>query len=93
MIGTYHLTPTGKTSWYGYTKFIITEMQRLGITFRTLVENIVPISTSEYPQPALRPNNSQLDTQKLRETFNISLPPWEFHVHRLIKELRLMGTR
>jgi dTDP-4-dehydrorhamnose reductase len=87
MIGTYHITPAGETSWHGYTKFIFTEMQRLGSTFRTVLENIVPISTSEYPQPAMRPSNSQLDTQKLRETFNIYLPPWQFHVRRLIKEL------
>ena len=87
MIGTYHITPAGETSRHGYTKFIITEMQRLGSKFRTVSENIVPKSTSEYPQPAMRPSNSLLDTQKLRETFNISLPPSQFHVRRLIKEL------
>jgi dTDP-4-dehydrorhamnose reductase len=91
-MGIYHLTPVGKTSWFEYTIFIITEMQRLGSTFRTDRENILPISTSEYPLPAKRPVNSQLDTQKLRETFNIYLPPWQYHVRRLIKELYFQET-
>jgi len=92
MMGIYHLTPVGETSWFEYTIFILTEMQRLGASFHTGIENILPVSTSEYPLPAKRPANSRLDTQKLRETFNIYLPPWQYHVHRLIKELHSQET-
>ena len=85
--GTYHLTPTGETSWHGFAQFIIAEAFGLGVKFRASSENVLPIRTSEYPLPAKRPSNSLLDAQKLRNTFNVYMPPWQTHVERLFKEL------
>ena len=85
--GTYHLTPTGETSWHGFAQFIITEALGLGVKFRVSFENVQAISTSEYPLPAKRPSNSLLDAKKLRNTFNVYMPPWQTHVERLIKEI------
>ena len=85
--GTYHLTPTGETSWHGFAQFIITEALGLGVKFRTSFENVQAISTSEYPLPAKRPSNSLLDTKKICNTFNVYMPPWQTHVKRLFKEL------
>ena len=85
--GTYHLTPTGETSWHGFAQFIITEALGLGVKFRTSFENVQVISTSEYPLPAKRPSNSLLDTKKICNTFNVYMPPWQTHVERLFKEL------
>jgi dTDP-4-dehydrorhamnose reductase len=90
--GTYHLTPTGKTSWHGFAQFVIAEAYRAGETFRLTPEKVLPISTSEYPMPVKRPSNSQLDTQKLRDTFNLYLPPWQTHVKRLITEIHSEQT-
>ena len=47
--GTYHLTPTGETSWHGFAQFIIAEALGLGVKFRASFENVQAISTSEYP--------------------------------------------
>jgi len=85
--GTYHLTPTGETSWHGFAQFIITEALGLGVKFRASFENVQAISTSEYPLPAKRPSNSLLDTKKICNTFNVYMPPWQTHVERLFKEL------
>ena len=85
--GTYHLTPTGKTSWHGFAQFIIAEALGLGVKFRASFENVQAISTSEYPLPAKRPSNSLLDTKKICNTFNVYMPPWQTHVERLFKEL------
>ena len=85
--GTYHLTPTGKTSWHGFAQFIIAEALELGVKFRASFENVQAISTSEYPLPAKRPSNSLLDTKKICNTFNVYMPPWQTHVERLFKEL------
>ena len=85
--GTYHLTPTGETSWHGFAQFIIAEALGLGIKFRVSFENVKAISTSDYPLPAKRPSNSLLDTKKICNTFNLYMPPWQTHVERLIKEL------
>ena len=85
--GTYHLTPSGKTSWYGFAQYVISESLRLGASFLAKPENVIPISTSDFPSPAKRPPNSQLDTQKLRDTFKLYLPPWQTHVKRFITEI------
>ncbi len=85
--GTYHLIPTGKTTWHGYAKYVIAEAQNCGIIIRVMPENIYPISTSEYHLPAKRPTNSQFATQKLVNTFGVYLPPWQTHVKRLVAEL------
>ena len=87
--GVYHLTPTGKTSWYNFAKYVIIETKKLGGIFLTDPENIIAINTSEYPLPAERPANSLLNSQKLCKTFNLYLPSWKIHADRTIKELYL----
>jgi len=87
--GVYHLTPTGKTSWYNFAKYVIIETKKLGGVFLTDPENIIAINTSEYPLPAERPANSILNSQKLCKTFNLYLPSWKIHADRAIKELYL----
>jgi len=85
--GIYHLTSTGKASWYDFAKYIIIEAQKFGGVFLTNPENIIAVNTSEYVLPAKRPVNSLLDTQKLCKTFNLYLPAWQIHADRAIKEL------
>ena len=85
--GIYHLTSTGKASWYDFAKYVIIEAQKFGGVFLTNPENIIAVNTSEYVLPAKRPVNSLLDTQKLCKTFNLYLPAWQIHADRAIKEL------
>ena len=87
--GVYHLTSTGKTSWYNFAKYVIIEAQKLGGVFLANSENIIAINTLEYPLPAKRPLNSLLNSQKLCKTFNLYLPSWKIHLDRTIKELYL----
>ncbi len=89
--GTYHLTAGGETNWHGYAKFLIAEAQGHGAVLRTVSERVHPIPTSDYPLPAKRPANSRHDTQKLRDTFEIVLPPWQTQVKRLVAELIHQG--
>lgn len=90
--GTYHLVASGETSWHGYAQFVIGDAIRLGSELRCSPERIAPIATSEYPLPAKRPANSRLENRKLQETFGLVLPHWEYHVHRMIRELVELGT-
>ena len=85
--GTYHLAASGETSWHGYARFVIAEAERLGLPLRANAERVLPIKTHEYPLPAPRPANSRLDTSRLRETFGLTLPEWQFHVRRMLGEL------
>lgn len=84
--GFYHLTADGETSWHQYAEFVIAEARRLGAELK--VRTVEAITTSEYPVPAKRPANSRLDLTKLQTTFGLSMPPWQYHVRRMLAELQ-----
>jgi len=74
--GLYNLTASGAVSWCDYAKQVIAAGHGAGHALKTLPEAVQPISTSEYPTPAARPLNSQLDTRALQETFQMTMPDW-----------------
>jgi len=85
--GTYHLVAGGETSWHGYAQTVISEALNHGIELKAATQRVHAIPTSEYPLPAKRPANSRMDTTKLRNTFGVTLPHWQYHVKRLMTEL------
>jgi dTDP-4-dehydrorhamnose reductase len=70
--GTYHLTASGETSWFGFA-------QAIG---RALIEQdkrcaeLWPIPSSDYPTPAARPLNSRLDCSLLEHEWGVRQPHW-----------------
>jgi dTDP-4-dehydrorhamnose reductase len=46
-----------------------------------------PVPASAFPTPARRPHNSRLNTEKLRATFGLNLPPWQDGVRRMLHEI------
>lgn len=85
LAGLYHLTSAGETTWYDYARFIVTSALNHGIKLK--VQDISPISTSEYQTSAQRPRNSRLDTGKLTNSFGLHLPTWQEGITRLLKEV------
>lgn len=85
--GTYHLAAAGETTWFGYAKFIVEYARDAGLPIKVSPGAIEAISASAYPLPAQRPGNSRLDTQKLRQTFGLTLPDWQHGVSRVLDEL------
>ncbi len=85
--GIYHLVAGGETSWHGYAQFVIAEAIQCGASFKVQPEQVGSIPASAYPVPAARPQNSRLNTEKLRQLLNIQLPPWQYHVKRMVQEL------
>lgn len=81
----YHLAAGGETNWHGYASYVLARAQALGVSIKT--KSIEAITTAEYPLPAARPYNSRLNTEKLQNTFNLSLPHWQHHVDRMLVEL------
>ena len=51
--GTWHLAPSGSTSWHGFAMAIVEHAHARGLVPRK--PGIVPIATTEYPAPARRP--------------------------------------
>lgn len=74
--GVYHITNQGVTSWYGLAREIVT---LTGIDAR-----VEPVTTAEFPRPALRPANSVLDPFPLRETIGYLLPSWQDALKRYL---------
>jgi dTDP-4-dehydrorhamnose reductase len=83
--GLYHLAAAGETNWHRYAEFVIEQARRLGAELT--VRNVEAIPTGEYPLPAQRPANSRLSTEKLRSTYELNLPNWQYHVQRMLMEL------
>lgn len=92
LAGTYHLAAAGLTSWYGYARHVIEHAQHHGRKLRATPDSINPVATSDFPKPARRPLNSQLDTRKLREAFDLELPPWQAGVDRMLDEILTRNT-
>jgi dTDP-4-dehydrorhamnose reductase len=61
--GLYHLTTSDYMSWYDYACIIKSQIKSTC--------NIIPIPSHEYLQPAIRPKNSRLDSQKITRDFAI----------------------
>ncbi|MCC7003752.1 MAG: dTDP-4-dehydrorhamnose reductase [Gemmatimonadaceae bacterium] len=85
--GVYHCAPQGSVSWHGYAQFVLQEARARGAVLRAGPDDVIPITTAEYPTPARRPANSRLDTTKLRDTFHCALPEWELGVRGVLSQL------
>ncbi|MEX8504880.1 dTDP-4-dehydrorhamnose reductase [Leptothrix ochracea] len=85
--GLYHVVAGGETSWHGYARHVIAWAQTHGHALQAVPESVLPIPTSAYPTPAKRPLNSRLSTQRLQSTFNLTLPPWQPGVERMLAEV------
>lgn len=67
--GIYHYANSGAATWY---EFALAIRQISGSSC-----SVNPIPTAQYPTAAKRPAYSVLNTSKIRETFNISIPDWK----------------
>lgn len=74
--GVYHLAPAGEVSRAELAKFIIAEAQALGAKLALGPGDVKAIRTADYPQPAVRPLNSRLDTGRLAQTLSIQAQDW-----------------
>ncbi|BCM24257.1 dTDP-4-dehydrorhamnose reductase [Methyloradius palustris] len=85
--GVYHLVANGETTWHAYARYVIKTAIDIGQDLKCLPENVISIPASDYPVPAKRPQNSKLNTSKIRITFGINLPDWQYHAHRMLSEI------
>ena len=85
--GTYHAVAAGETSWHGYACHVIEHARAAGQSIKVPPGAIEPVPTSAFPTPARRPANSRLDTTLLRRTFDLTLPPWQQGVDRMLAEV------
>lgn len=83
--GVYHAVPDGVTSWHGLAVFAIETAITAGEGIELKIENIHAISAENYPTPAKRPYNSQLNNNKLKQAlsemaYTENYPRWQDQV-------------
>lgn len=77
--GIFHYCNGGVISWFEFAEAIL---ELSGSACR-----LVAIPGSEYPTPAKRPANSALDTSKIRDTYEISIPFWKDSLCACLKKI------
>ena len=75
----YHFTNDGVCSWADFAAAI---MREAGLPCQ-----VKPISTAEYPSPAVRPAHSTMSKAKIVRDFGIRLKPWEESLKDCLKRL------
>lgn len=83
--GVYHMTASGKTSWYGFASEAI--RLRSQSAHAKKFARLTPIASAEYPTPAERPKNSQLNCNKLSQAFACQLPDWKTSLAAVVHTL------
>ena len=82
--GIYHYCGSGTTTWHGFAETIF---QLAGQYENLVLEELVPIETTEYPTPAKRPPNSVLDCRKIEKDFGIRPRPWREALGKMLSAL------
>ena len=86
--GLYHASSQGVTSWHAYAKTAIAMAEDMGFAQTLKPQDILPIASVDYPQPAKRPAYSALSGKKLEETFRIQRPLWTEAVLNVLQEIK-----
>lgn len=81
--GTYHFASAGRASWWD----VATTIVQLQAPSTGRTPPVDAITTADYPTPAKRPQNSELDTSKLERALGLQPPPWQAGMAQLVSEL------
>jgi dTDP-4-dehydrorhamnose reductase len=73
--GLYHMSAGGSTDWCEFARAILQER----------AVRVTPITTAEYPTPALRPAYGVLDSSRFARTFGFALPDWKTLLHECLR--------
>jgi dTDP-4-dehydrorhamnose reductase len=84
--GIYHMSADGEVTWHGFASAIMDQLVSSGME-RAGLPQVIPISSHEYRAPALRPSNSVLSNEKLKQSFGVRLPDWRYSLARVFEEL------
>lgn len=84
--GIFNLAASGMTSRFGFARAILDEFRTSDMN-SCISNRLVPILSASFPSPALRPRNSQLDCNKIKRTFDVTLPDWQFDLELTLVDL------
>jgi dTDP-4-dehydrorhamnose reductase len=94
--GTYHMTASGETSWWGFAKAIVDQASHHppgGAWFVTatgdcplITQRVIPIAADQYPTPACRPTYSVLSNARLSRAFGVHLADWRTQLRNVFSD-------
>lgn len=79
--GVYHFCGSPATNWYEFSKEIVKNTKQAQLY---KLQNIRPISTRQFPTPAVRPQNSVMNCNKISIEFGIEQEPWIVGLRNMI---------
>ena len=82
--GIFNLVGPNYGSWYDFAKFTQHLCSLKGINSRFAKINIVPVNTEEMNFKAKRPKFSHLSSDKIKNSFSLSLPNWEKSIEEVL---------
>jgi dTDP-4-dehydrorhamnose reductase len=80
--GTWHFVNGGSATWHDLAAYVFAHASAKG----QKVPRLKAIATSEYPTPARRPANSQLDTSRITKDFGITPRHWHAAIDDILTE-------
>ncbi|QYJ88709.1 dTDP-4-dehydrorhamnose reductase [Shewanella halotolerans] len=84
--GIYHFSGMPHVNWYQFADTIFTQAFKQKVLEK--VPKLKSIDTHQYPTPAKRPTNSQLDCHKIEKVFGIKPSDWQYALTK-IKEYQI----
>ncbi len=81
--GIFHLAAQGEANWAQFAEAIFAQLdEKTGRRVR-----VSPITTAEFPRPAIRPVNSRLDCSKLKAKHGVELSHWRPSLQGVVDRL------
>lgn len=81
--GTFHMTGQGSASWADLAEAVFAFSAELGGPSA----RVRRIGSKDYPTPARRPSNSQLNSAKLEQVHGVRLPDWHASAKEVVRRL------
>jgi dTDP-4-dehydrorhamnose reductase len=89
--GIYHLAAAGHASRHEFATAIIREARELTGKAEGWAQ-VKPITSDQYPLPALRPRALVIDREKVKSVFGVEMPHWRDELRACLRELGLSVT-
>ena len=83
--GVYHFCQPEPTTWHGFAKAIFSEAEKQGMDLK--ISTVNAITTADYPTPAKRPANSEMDCSKFEAVFDFKIRSWRDSLADVIREM------
>lgn len=81
--GTWHFAGTGVATWHEFAGEIVAAAE----PFTGKRPQVTPIASAEYPTPARRPKNSELDSANFTRVFGYAAAPWRERTRETVRRL------